>query len=201
MFRFLWAKLTRNEAALAQYSCTLSDVLCLLSGKSVAIVGNARALSRCDQGALIDAADIVVRINGAPMPSPISHGERTDWMAVSMSPPRHIMAKRSPDLTLWMSHKRHRLAWWLVQSGPFFLRSNEDSDRLGNRPTTGLMIIDLVARSKAAGIHLHGFDFFASQSLSGSRTADQVPHDFRSEQAYIDALIAADPRIKLHPMD
>ena len=60
------------------------------------------------------------------------------------------------------------------------------------------MLIDLIARSDMARLDLYGFDFFASQSLSGRRTADQVPHDFDAEAAWADALIHADPRLHLN---
>ena len=59
------------------------------------------------------------------------------------------------------------------------------------------MMIDLLARSPAAKITLYGFDFFTSLSLSGSRTAAQVPHDFAAERAFVDALLARDPRFSL----
>lgn len=205
MINFLFAKLRGDEAALARSSMPFADINNMLSGRSVAIVGNARALSNTQQGAQIDTADIVIRINSSPMPGPTSHGTRTDWIAMSTPITRSIIKTRAPKIYLWMTPKRRRIPWRLARRDGFFLYPQADSarllDRLGNRPTTGLMIIDLVARSKAAAIHLHGFDFFASQSLSGSRTAEQVPHDFPSEKAYIDALITTDTRITLHPMD
>ena len=46
-------------------------------------------------------------------------------------------------------------------------------------------------------VSLYGFDFFASLSLSGSRTAAQVPHDFGGERSYVEALLAQDPRFRL----
>ena len=61
------------------------------------------------------------------------------------------------------------------------------------------MLIDLLARSGAAEVALYGFDFFASLSLSGTRTAAQVPHDFAAERAFVTALIAQDPRFRLMP--
>ena len=68
---------------------------------------------------------------------------------------------------------------------------------IGARPTTGLMAIDMVARSGAAGATLYGFDFFASLSLSGGRTARDVPHDFAAERAWVERLVARDPRFAL----
>ena len=68
---------------------------------------------------------------------------------------------------------------------------------LGAPPTTGLLMIDLLSRSPATRVSLYGFDFFASQSLTGSRTAAQVPHDFAAERAFTLALMARDPRFHL----
>jgi hypothetical protein len=69
--------------------------------------------------------------------------------------------------------------------------------QLNAPPTTGLMMIDLLAGSPATKITLYGFDFFASLSLSGRRTASQVPHNFQAERAFVSALLACDPRFCL----
>ena len=100
-----------------------------------------------------------------------------------------------------MSHKRKRLDWRIATSPGFYLHPLPDYQRLRDRlkapPTTGLMMIDLLAASGLARLHLYGFDFFASLSLTGSRTADQVPHDFAAERAFAEALAARDGRIML----
>ncbi|MBD3624828.1 MAG: hypothetical protein HUJ24_05505, partial [Rhodobacteraceae bacterium] len=67
--------------------------------------------------------------------------------------------------------------------------------KLGAQPTTGAMLIEMLARSDLARLDLYGFDFFASLSLSGRRTAEKVPHDFAAEAALVGALLARDPRI------
>lgn len=201
---FLWAKLTQNEAALAKSGLSKDALFSSLAGKSVAVVGNARALGQTRFGAQIDSADIVIRINNAPIPDHISHGQKTTWMAVSTPPSNETLAVRAPSLVLWMTPKRKRLAWHIVCNFGFYLNRTQDwsklAGNLGTRPTTGVMVIDLLAQSKAESIDLYGFDFFASLSLSGDRQADQVPHDFHRERDYIDALLASDPRVALHKM-
>jgi hypothetical protein len=62
----------------------------------VALVGNARSLAEQENGAEIDGAELVVRINGAPLPSPASHGTRTDWLAMSMAVDRATLARGRP---------------------------------------------------------------------------------------------------------
>ena len=196
---FLLARTLRQEAPLAALSVPQGDLLGALSGKRVALVGNARALAEGAHGAQIDAHDLVVRINRAPMPSAESHGTRTDWLALAVRLGAEDRARLRPGRLLWMSHKRKRLDWTTATSPGFYLHPRADYTRLkaeiGAQPTTGAMLIDLIARSRMSGLTLYGFDFFASLSLSGSRTADKVPHDFGAEAQWVAALMAQDSRI------
>ena len=100
-----------------------------------------------------------------------------------------------------MSPKRKRLSWAMSSRKGFALPALDTYLRLKAQlsapPTTGLMMIDLLASSHATKITLYGFDFFASLSLSGRRTAAQVPHNFQAERAYVTALLARDSRICL----
>jgi hypothetical protein len=197
--RFVIARTTGRE--LSNLSISETDLFTDLSGKSIAIVGNARSLSNSAKGPEIDATDIVIRINRAPIPSATSHGARTDWLALATSLSQSDLARLSARRVLWMSHKRKRLSYSVAKSPGFFLHPNarwqEIKQQLGAPPTTGLLLIDLVARSDANSISLFGFDFFSSLSLSGSRNAAQVPHDFSAEKAYVKDLLLADERITL----
>lgn len=195
------ARLMRDEAALASLSVPQGNLLADLEGKSVALIGNARALADGDHGAAIDAADLVVRINRAPMPSATSHGTRTDWLALAVRLSDADRTRLSPARILWMSPKRKRLDWRSAKSPGFYLHPLPDyqalKDRLAAPPTTGAMLIELMLRSSLTGLTLYGFDFFASQSLSGRRTADQVPHDFGSEAAWAADLGRRDDRLRI----
>lgn len=197
--RFYLARLLRDEAALQQLSIPQSVLTDALEGKRIALIGNARALAESAFGAEIDAADLVIRINRAPMPAPASHGTRTDWLALATRLPDADRARLDPTRLLWMSHKRKRLDYASATSPGFYLHPLSDyaalKTEIGAPPTTGAMMIDLIARSDMAELRLYGFDFFASQSLSGSRTAAQVPHDFGSEAAWVGALQQRDARI------
>lgn len=199
---FYTARLMRNEAALARLSVPTAELLDDLTGRSVALVGNARALAQGSQGDEIDAADRVVRINRAPMPGPVSHGTRTDWLALATRLSAADRARIAPGRILWMSPKRKRLDWSSASSPGFYLHPLEAYRALGDRlaapPTTGAMMIDLLMRSRLKKLSLYGFDFFASQSLSGKRTAAQVPHDFQAEAAWVDDLLRRDARLVLH---
>ncbi|TXH95883.1 MAG: hypothetical protein E6Q73_14235, partial [Pseudorhodobacter sp.] len=186
--RFYIARTFRDEARLQALFVPEANVLSALSGRRVAVVGNARSLSLTEFGLESDSHDLVIRVNSAPIPDGRSHGVRTDWMAMSVRPKRSLMAERSPTLVLWMAHKRKRLAFWLLQHFPVFLNSISRhaalAAELGARPTTGLMLIDLCLRA-GAETDLYGFDFFQTKSLSGQRSAAQVPHDFAAERAWV----------------
>lgn len=202
--RFHTARLLRDEEALARLSVPQGNLLADLEGLRVALVGNARALAGSRQGAAIDAADLVIRINRAPMPDPVSHGTRTDWLALAARLSDDDRARIAPQRILWMSPKRKRLDWRSASGAGFYLHPLGDyhalKDRLAAPPTTGAMMIDLLLRSRLASLTLHGFDFFASQSLSGSRTAEQVPHDFGSEAAWVADLTRRDARLVTMPV-
>ena len=198
---FLIARTLRNDAALRTLSVPQADLLTAAAGKQVALVGNARALSDQRHGAAIDAADLVMRINRAPMTAADSHGTRTDWLALAVRLPRADRERLDPRRILWMSPKRKRLDWATARSPGFYLHPLADcralAQALGAPPSTGIMAIELLLRARVASLTLYGFDFFVSRSLSGSRSAAQVPHDFATEAAWVRARAGADPRLRV----
>lgn len=200
---FLIARHLRRDSVLARLGVRQDALLAGLGGRSVALVGNARALAQTMQGQAIDDHDIVVRINLAPMPSPVSHGRRTDWLMLATRLPGGDRARIRPARILWMSHKRKRLDFRTATSPGFYLHPLADhaalTRELGAPPSTGVMGIDLLLRSGLARLDLYGFDGFASKSLSGRRDAGQVPHDFGVESAWIAARAQSDPRLHIHP--
>lgn len=201
-FLFSIKRILKGEAFLRTFSPDLNTITSELCGKSVAIVGNARSLSEQSFGPEIDACDVILRMHAAPLPAAESHGTRTSWLALGMPVAQEIIDARAPDRLLWMAKKRKRLRARFAQRHGFYLHPKEEWDRmaaaLAAPPTTGIMLIDLVSGSKASEIHLFGFDFFTSLSLSGRRTAAQVPHDFPAEKRFTEALIARDPRVVHH---
>ena len=198
---FYWARIRRQETTLATLSVGFQELADELQGKSVSLVGNARSLSQTDSGYLIDDADIVIRINSALIPSAQSHGARTDWHALAVRNSGALRDRVSPSRYLWMSHKRKRLDWMTASSRGFYIFPLDDfnmlTNQLGARPTSGLSLISLLERTPAASINIFGFDFFESLSLTGSRTANQVPHDFDAEKKWVHDLLSRDERFSL----
>ena len=199
--RFYLARTIRNDAAIAALSAPQAELLSAAAGLHVALVGNARSLSGKGHGTAIDAAGLVVRINRAPMTSAESHGRRTDWLALAVRLPEADRRRLDPRRILWMSPKRKRLDWKTARSPGFYLHPLEDyhalARELGAPPSTGVMAIALLLRAPLESLTLYGFDFFASQSLSGSRSAAQVPHDFAAEAGWVRDRMARDPRLRL----
>lgn len=202
---FSIAKLCRDETRLARLSDPPQDICEDLRDKTVAVVGNARSLSKKTFGQEIDEADIVVRINTSPIPNTQSHGARTTWIATSIPLPADIIIARSPQRVLWMTSKRKRLPWSLAKMDGFYLhpanRHHELIAEMGCRPTTGVLVLDMLRRTPVRAVNIFGFDFFASLSLSGARTATQVPHNFVAEKEWADYLLATDNRFNLTRLD
>lgn len=174
----------------------------LLNGKSVALVGNAVSLREKTYGTAIDANDIVIRCNRAPIITTRSHGARTDWIATSIDIPEDVPRERGARLILWMSPKLKRLPSWLFRWPQVFMNTKAGNqrlaDQLGSRPSTGAMVIDLLVRSNCRSVELYGFDFFSGLSLSGVHTRETTPHDFGSEEVWVQQLLEMDKRFSLH---
>jgi hypothetical protein len=173
-----------------------------VEGKSVSVVGNARSLGRSSLGAKIDANDIVVRFNRAPIISREANGYRTDWIATSMPLEPEFIEALNPQRILWMSRRRKKMSMGIATASRLYLHPKEDVLRLAaqtsvERPSTGLMMIDLLARSRCRSVELYGFDFYKSQSLSGHQSIDTTPHAYDREEAYVMDLIATDSRFKI----
>lgn len=178
------------------------DVFDLVRDRRVALVGNSRALAGTTFGEEIDAHDLVVRFNSAPIPSVASHGARTDIVATSIELEKSIMAERGASHLFWMSPPRNALPRWMVRWPSFFLYPQASHKALcakvGNRPTTGLMVIELLSRSPCKAVDLYGFDFYQSGSLSGGQTKATSPHDYDTEEDFVLRLMVSDRRFALH---
>ncbi len=201
--QYIRAKLCRDEAAFVALSCSEANLFATLRGKRVALVGNARALASQSRGAEIDAADLVIRINAAPRPSALSHGVRTDWLALAVRQNEAQLRALGNPRVLWLSPKLKRISFAVARRPGFFryprARYDALAAMLGTGPTTGAMMIDLLSGSPMTALRLYGFDFFASLSLSGPRTTADVGHNFDGEAGYVRDLCARDPRVVLIP--
>lgn len=172
-------------------------------GKSVALVGNARSLAETDFGHLIDRNAIVLRLNAAPIPSSLSHGTRTDIVATSIVFPKKHFDRLGAEMIWWMTPAPMSLPSWMTRSSGFFLypksRHSALAAELLARPTTGLMVIDMLREFPCASVDIFGFDFFSSFSLSNSKAVLPAAHNFERERDYVLDLLARNPHFRLIP--
>lgn len=185
-----------------QYRSNVSDdeLKVFFAGKSVALVGNAASLTDKHLGNAIDGCDVVIRCNRAPMPSVESHGLRTDIIATSVEFDESHMVEKGAHYLFWMSPPRNALPRWIVRSKAFFLNSRQSYEALCcqvSRPTTGLMVIDLLSRTECQSVSLFGFDFLKSYSLSGPWRGGSTPHCGEEEERFVRALIVRDSRFSI----
>lgn len=167
------------------------------SGKTVAVIGNAKSLFDTNHGRDIDAHDVVVRINlgGLLRWNDRSHGTRLDVLAFS----RHKLAKRvirfgiecelpNIDQMLYLPTED---SGDLPEDHPAstYPRSwySELCERLGmfseQKPSTGLMLLDYLDRCECDSIDVYGFDWKQTPSFYNDRSKSGV-HLFQLERVF-----------------
>jgi hypothetical protein len=170
-------------------------------GKSVALVGNARSLSNSEFGTDIDNHSVVIRLNTAPMTSSLSHGTRTDVVATSVILTKARFDELKAGMIWWMTPKPMALPGWMTRLSRYYRYPEVDHaalmSKLGARPTTGLMVIEMLHSLPCQSVDMFGFDFFSSFSLSNERAMAPSAHDFSKERNYVYALTERDLRFRL----
>lgn len=165
--------------------------------QSIALVGNASSLWSGSFGPAIDEAECVIRINqGAFIPlRPESTGLRTDVLLMSLSGYAWDKA--------WMYGRGRRKASMVVAMTPrarTFLGIDlkhlipvypvewhrELHERLGARPSTGAMAVDLLIRTVADvdQISIYGFDFWGSPTTY-TGIIKAAPHNPVAEEEFV----------------
>ncbi len=176
--RGLVLKLTRNSQ---------KRVATTISGKSVAIVGNAQSLLSHSYGDEIDAHDVVIRINKGFVVNPVAQGTRTDIATVTPEMTEDEIDQRfSPKMILFLIPKlRH-----LRMKRPHNLRKlafyplrywMADRNHIGRRPSSGYMMVSYLLRlGVAREITLYGFDFGKTATYYNPE-GYKTPHNFARE--------------------
>lgn len=160
----------------------------LVRGRRVLLVGNAESLLTVGVPD-VRAADVIVRMNrGGEMTRqhPIL-GTRTDILLISGFRERLDEFLDTNPQVVWMTPRWrdhlpadqvarldfYPLEWWQALS-----------DRLGHRPSTGCMGVDLLSRLVEGGeLHLHGFDFWKTPTHYTGRSRPG-PHSPEAEEAF-----------------
>lgn len=176
---------------------------------SVALVGSAQSLLNSSFGPEIDGHDLVIRINQGAFADlqAESTGLRTDYLFITLTGGTNSakwsfirrgqkVAKRGVVL---MSSKGRTL--FRIDLAPFFPHypaswHEELIEKLGHRPSTGAMAVDLLTRTMAdvTRLDVYGFDFFKTPDIAHGRNR-VVAHDPEAEERYIRGLI---PQSQFH---
>jgi hypothetical protein len=172
---------------------------------SVALVGSAQSLENSDFGPAIDAHDLVFRINQGAFANlqPHNTGVRTDYLLMTLTggtnSAKWSFIRRGQRAVkkgvVLMSSKGRTL--FRIDLSPFFLHypaswHEELIERLGHRPSTGAMAIDLLTKTMRdpEALDVYGFDFFKTPDIAHGRN-NVVAHDPGVEESYIRGLIPA----------
>ncbi|HBV55905.1 MAG TPA: hypothetical protein DEF12_12855 [Rhodobacteraceae bacterium] len=159
----------------------------VVAGKSVVIVGNAKSLLATSQGAEIDAADIIIRLNKGFVTSAEAQGTRTNMVGLT---PELTEAETenlfAPDFFLMLIPKMRHYRFYKsanVRATLFYRYRDWLADRkmIGRRPSSGFMAISWMVRLGAArSVTLYGFDFGATPTYYNP-DGYMTPHDFARE--------------------
>jgi len=169
----------------------------------VALVGSAQSLLNSDFGAEIDAHDVVIRLNQGAFAEleAGSTGLRTDYVFLTLTggtPWAKLSflrrARRAASTGVVLMSAKGR-AVFRIELSRFFLHypaawQDELIERLGHRPSTGAMAVDLLLRTLESPeqLDVYGFDFFRTPDIAHGRNR-VVAHNPEAEEKYIMAVV------------
>lgn len=157
----------------------IKDVLKLINGKSMAIVGNAQSIFDKANGQAIDDHDIVIRFNKGFITKPEAQGSKTTIFMVACE--LTIDEKKSYNAFISINRSRN------TRCGDVTIK-NEMRQRLknwiGKQPSSGFMAIDICRTAKAKQIDLYGFDFNHSKTFYNPDDY-QTWHDYPTEEKIV----------------
>ena len=151
-----------------------------ITGKSVAIVGNAKSLFNSKYGEEIDKHDVVIRFNKGFPNNKESQGEKTTIVMLACELSR-------PDIKFYKA--KYTISRSRCYDNPVdFTVSNDDryllAERLGSQPSTGFIAIDMCLTANAKSIDLYGFDFEKTPTFYNPEDY-KTQHDYRSEESIV----------------
>lgn len=163
----------------------------LLSGKSIAIVGNAKSLLETNYGEQIETHDIIIRLNKGFVTQQSAQGTRTDMVGLTPELSEgETIARFEPSYFLMLIPKmRHyRLFGKDAVRNTLFYKFRywlADRNLIGRRPSSGFMAISWMVRlGQAKSITLYGFDFGATPTYYNP-VGYKTPHNYDREREIV----------------
>ena len=167
------------------------EIAGLISGQSVAVVGNAKSLLATTYGSAIDTHDIIIRLNKGYVTEPTAQGTRTDMVGLTPEfSEAETMSHFEPRYFLMLIPKMRHYKLFsrdAVRRTLFYNFRHWIADRnlIGRRPSSGFMAISWMVRlGLAQSITLYGFDFGATPTYYNPE-GYKTPHDYDREREIV----------------
>ena len=183
------------------------DIEKFIKGKTVAIVGNAQSLLRQECGEMIDAHQVVIRMNFGYVYAPHLNryvapkqlGQKTDIVTAGNAVNIVTEMHRFPNCkALVHMSGGNRNETVVKHSNKFYLYPEDYWQELKNvltaRPSTGMMVFDMVEKSKPSHVNVFGMDWKKTRTYynDGKNLRDLEhpsnpigPHNWANERKYI----------------
>lgn len=153
------------------------------NGKDVCLVGNSITLFDQNKSTSIDSHEVVVRMNRAWALNDTQKalvGKRIDMLFCSTEIGNLKLANGVCEKIVWMTPLHRPEAYASEIPAAYYPLDywQELYIKLGARPSTGMMAIDLIKRFQGSGnLTVYGFDFFKNQSwYIPNRPPTKGPH-------------------------
>lgn len=183
---------------------TYSDIENHIKGKKVAIVGNASSIFNNEDGKMIDAYDVVIRMN-------YGFVWNNKWVAPNYIGTKTTIVAAGNAVGLLDSMHRYPNSKYLIHmsggnrnetvnkhSNKYYLYPEHYWQELKNlltaRPSTGMMVFDMVEKSKPMHVSMFGFDWKQTRTYYNDgkqgRSLEESnkpigPHHWLNERNYI----------------
>ena len=186
---------------------TYTEIEDFIKGKTVAIVGNSQSILQKEDGFLIDGHQVVIRMNFgftyAPhlnrYVAPKQLGKRTDIVCAGAALRLLNDMNRYPDCkALVHMSAGNRNSSVKKYSNSYYFYPEEYWESLKNvltaRPSTGMMVFDMVEKSKPSHVNIFGMDWKQTRTYYNdgkqNRTLEEPnnpigPHNWVAERQYI----------------
>lgn len=166
----------------------LKDLVNMLDGKSVAVVGNAKSIFYKSNGYLIDKFDIVIRFNKGFIYNPDAQGNKTDILITAEDLDiRDLLKFGNIPSTILRRRKDINLTGIDLNKINEYVIDNKDIVRVsqglgGARASSGQIAIGLLRNTNCKRpIHLFGFDFESTPTFYNSLDYKTL-HNYKAEK-------------------
>jgi hypothetical protein len=193
----LWLELImlcHNIVRIAIVNNNWQDFINYFINQRIVLFGNAKSVLSTEKE--IDTQyDIICRTNkGFSQGQEKYIGTRTDVLFLSIPLTDKELLKFNPNYLVWCTPKHNKMTSYLKENALFYNEKDWKllNDKLGHRPSTGMMAIDLLSclSSSWKSLTLYGFDHWKTETWYLNRI---VPchHNPEAEKKYIEELIKA----------